>query len=162
LNEVSLRLATPDDEQFLLKLYTAGRMRELETVSWSPDEIQKFCEMQYRAQSWSYRTSYNGAEDQIIELNGEPIGRLMVFESEAEILLVDIALLPQFQNLGIGTGLIEQIKARSRQSKIPLRLHVLLTNPGIRLYQRLGFTRIADDGVYMAMEMLPETNLAIE
>jgi ribosomal protein S18 acetylase RimI-like enzyme len=75
---------------------------------------------------------------------------------------VDIALLPQFQNLGIGTGLIEQIKARSRQSKIPLRLHVLLTNPGIRLYQRLGFTRIADDGVYMAMEMLPETNLATE
>ncbi len=117
--------------------------------------------MQFRAQSWNYRSAYIGAVDQIIELNDEPIGRLMVHETEAEILLVDIALLPQYHNLGIGTKLLQQLKSRSREAKKPLRLHVLLTSPGVRLYQRLGFTRIADDGVYMAMELLPERNEAI-
>jgi GNAT superfamily N-acetyltransferase len=113
--------------------------------------------MQFRAQNFNYALTYSDAVDQIIEADGQSIGRLKVLENQNEILLVDIALLPQHQNRGIGTMFLEQLKSRARDVKKPLRLHVLRASPAVLLYERLGFTRVADDGVYMAMELLPET-----
>ena len=37
----------------------------------------------------------------------------------------------------------------------PVRLHVEPSNPARRLYERLGFTRIADQGLYWLMEWSP-------
>lgn len=108
--------------------------------------------MQYQAQNWQHDKIFAGAIDQIVQQGGESIGRLKVYETDEQLLLVDIALLPAYQNQGIGTALLELLKAKALTANKPLRLHVLVTSPGVRLYERLGLTRITDDGAYIEME----------
>jgi ribosomal protein S18 acetylase RimI-like enzyme len=162
LDRVLLRLAVETDEDFLRRLYTAGRAAELTALGWSDEQVQQFCDMQYRAQNWQHDMTFNGAVDQIVEMEGQPIGRLKVLEAQDKILLVDIALLPNSQNQGIGTKLLENLKTDARMAGKPLRLHVLVTSPGIRLYQRLGFNRIADDGAYIEMEFQPNKSKLVQ
>ena len=150
--QVSLRLAVAEDEEFLLRLYTAGRSDELKAFRWTDQQIEQFCQTQYRAQTWQHNLTFKGSVDSIVELNGQAIGRLKVLNSMQEILLVDIALLPEFQNLGIGTKFLELLKAEARTEQKRLRLHVLITSRGINLYERLGFKRINEDGAYIEME----------
>ena len=52
------------------------------------------------------RFSFPHAQDQLIVLDGQLAGRLMVDRSDAEVLLVDIALLACFRNRGMGTELL--------------------------------------------------------
>ena len=153
--KVSLRLVRPEDDDFLLRLYTAGRINELKAVGWNDQQIQQFCEIQYRARTSQYALTYRGTLDQIVELNGQSVGRLEVLESEQEFRLVDIALLPEFQNRGLGTELLEGLKRDASVANKPVRLHVLVTSPGIRLYERLGFERVSDNGSYIEMEFRP-------
>jgi hypothetical protein len=54
--------------------------------------------------------------------------------------IVDIALLPQYCNRGIGTTLLRDLQSEAAAAGKPLRIHVERFNPALRLYQRLGFT----------------------
>jgi ribosomal protein S18 acetylase RimI-like enzyme len=70
----------------------------------------------------------------------------------SEIRVVDLALLPAVQNQGIGTFLMRQICA---QADRPVRLSVLKFNRAFAWYERLGFSKIGDLGVYDEMEWRP-------
>jgi ribosomal protein S18 acetylase RimI-like enzyme len=45
--------------------------------------------------------------------------------------------------------------AETAQAGKPVRIHVEKQNPALRLYTRLGFTPIADRGVYWFLEWSP-------
>lgn len=152
---VQLRPAGTADEDFLLALYTAGRRAELASVGWGDEQINAFCQMQLTAQNWHHGLRFPDAQDSIVLKGGQPVGRLKVDEREDEILLVDIALIPEVQRQGIATHLMQMLMSRARKAQKPLRLHVLFTSPGLRLYQKLGFSRVADDGTYIEMEYCP-------
>ena len=68
------------------------------------------------------------------------------------IRIVDIALLPDYCNRGIGTSLLRGLQSEAAAAGKPLRIHVERFNPALRLYERLGFHPIADRGVYLFME----------
>ena len=154
-NKVRLRPAMPEDDQFLFDLYVDGRTAELKMLGWDERQIVGFCELQYRALTWDHSARFSKAEDQIVTLNEIPIGRLKVMESETELLLIDIAILSDYQNQGIGSLLLRDLNARADAHLKPLRLHVLTTNPVISLYERLGFSRVRDEGAYIEMEYQP-------
>jgi GNAT superfamily N-acetyltransferase len=69
-----------------------------------------------------------------------------------EIRIVDIALLPDSCNRGIGTALLRELQAEAQASGKPLRIHVERFNPALKLYERLGFREIEDKGVYLFLE----------
>jgi ribosomal protein S18 acetylase RimI-like enzyme len=59
--------------------------------------------------------------------------------------LCGIQLLPGFQRHGIGTAVIEGLKAQAAAAGIPLDLGVEKDNPDARrLYERLGFVRVGE------------------
>lgn len=95
---------------------------------------------------------YPDAEFQIILSDGEPAGRLYVDRWPEEIRIVDIALLPEYRNGGIGTFLLKRLISESEENGKPLSIHVEKFNPALRLYERLGFSTIADRGVYCLMQ----------
>ena len=66
--------------------------------------------------------------------------------AEDEIRIVDIALLPEFCNRGIGTTLLRGLQSEAAAAGKPLRIHVERFNPAMRLYERLGFRPVADRG----------------
>ena len=77
---------------------------------------------------------------------------MIVDRSGDEIHLVDIALLPEFRGQGIGTRLLEVVQTEAEAAGLPVGLSVAKDNRALNLYGRLGFCRMADDGVYLKME----------
>jgi GNAT superfamily N-acetyltransferase len=147
-----LRPVTPEDDSFLAGLYASTRVDELAVTGWSDEEKGVFCRRQFDAQSAHYATNYPGASFQMIERDGEPIGRLYVARWEKEIRIVDITLLPEFRGTGIGTQLLRELREEARSAGKSLTIHVERFNPAMRLYERLGFKQIEDKGVYLLME----------
>lgn len=152
LAQLTFRPVIPDDQAFLLRLYASTRLGELRFLDWNNDQKQAFIEMQFKAQRQHYETSYPRADARLILLAGQPVGRVLIDRGERETTLIDISLLTEYCGLGIGTGLIQELLAEGR----PVRLHVLKSNPALRLYQRLGFSVVGDDAVYLEMVWFPE------
>ena len=146
-----LRPITPEDEPFLLRLFASTRADELALTNWSEEQKAAFCRMQFNAQSAHYQKHYGDASFDIIERDGVAAGRLLVWRSGKEILIVDIALLPEHRGSGIGTKLLRELQEEARAAGKPLTIHVEKYNPALRLYERLGFQRIEEQQVYLLM-----------
>jgi ribosomal protein S18 acetylase RimI-like enzyme len=91
------------------------------------------------------RGAVPGCTTSVIEVDGEPAGRLRIISTADGIELPGIQLLPGFQCRGIGTAIIEDLKARAAALGIPVGLDVEKDNPGARrLYDRLGFIQVGE------------------
>jgi ribosomal protein S18 acetylase RimI-like enzyme len=148
----SLRPAQPSDETFLYELYCSTRIDEIAGLGWSAEQQKAFLNLQFNAQRQHYSLAYEGLDHKIVEIDSHPIGRIMIFRSDREFVLVDIALLPGNRGSGIGTSLICSLLAEAKQAGKPLVLHVESRNPAKHLYERVGFKVIEDSGVYLKME----------
>ena len=150
---MTLRAVTPDDEPFLFEVFAATRLDEFRFLE--EQQKQALIRMQYNAQRFQYDEGFPQAESRIILLDDRPVGRMLVDESDREFVLVDIALLPQHRKSGIGTQLLKELLNRAVVARKPIRLHVLKSNPALRLYERLGFSRVADESMYLEMVFEP-------
>jgi SAM-dependent methyltransferase/GNAT superfamily N-acetyltransferase len=64
---------------------------------------------------------------------------------------LSIALLPDYRNRGIGTALLTCLLSTVEQRYPALTLSVSADNPALRLYQRFGFTIVAQHGTSLTM-----------
>jgi ribosomal protein S18 acetylase RimI-like enzyme len=147
---VTLRAATLGDRDFMLDLFASTRSLELDALDQT--QRQEFVKMQFNIQQQSYSACYPAAENIVILLAEQPIGRMLVERSRQDILLVDIALLPDYRRQGIGSSLIQDLLNEAAASQKSVRLSVYRTNPAARLYQRLGFSKVGEEGLYMQMQ----------
>ena len=151
--KVSLRPVTPEDEEFLLRVYAGTREDELAQVPWSEEQKDAFVRQQSAAQRREYDAHYPGAEYDLILLDGRPAGRVWVGRDDVEIHLLDIALLPEAQNQGVGTAILRALIEESRASGRRLRHMVFVLNTdAVRFYERLGFVAFEEVGPYLHME----------
>ena len=58
----------------------------------------------------------------------------------------------QFASRGVARVSVEDLLAEAAEKGRAVRLKVVLTNPARRLYARLGFIGLGNDGVYEQME----------
>lgn len=155
---ITLREATPDDEPFLFELYASTRMEELAAFSWDENQKQVFLKMQFLTRE----RSLAGGDHRIVLLNERRAGRIWVDRTDTAILLKDVAFLPEYRNAGLGTRLLEDLKKEAIASGKPIQLHVVVTNPAVRLYERLGFRRSdresAYETAYLEMQWVPATS----
>jgi ribosomal protein S18 acetylase RimI-like enzyme len=107
--------------------------------------------MQFRAQRQGYAADYPDADHQLVCFEGQPIGRLIVHRCEHEVHLVDIAILTDHRNRGVGSELLRGLIAECQASGKLLTLQVDKVNPAIRLYRRLGFSTNAEDELFYKM-----------
>ena len=153
---VSLRPAAPGDDEFLLAVYASTRADELAQVPWSDEQKAAFVRMQFDAQRRDYDARYPGAQYDVILLDARPVGRLWVGRDREEIRLLDIALLPEEQNRGVGGALISRLIEEARAGVKVLRHMVFIMNPDAqRFYERLGFRVFEELGAYRHMELQP-------
>ena len=85
-------------------------------------------------------------------LDHNPIGRILVDRSGETIRLVDIALLTEFRGRGIGSILLRRLLDEGAAAGKRVVLSVYKFNPAMRLYERLGFFKVAEDGLYVQMQ----------
>ena len=158
--EVSLRPVEPGDEPFLLRVYASTRAEELAPVPWTDEQKAAFVAHQFAAQTAHYAEHYKGMTSDVIEVGGEPAGRLLVAHWREEIRIVDITLLPEFRGARLGTGLLRDLIAEAGDARKRLSIHVEIHNPAMRLYERLGFRPAGDAGVYLLMALDPQVKIA--
>jgi ribosomal protein S18 acetylase RimI-like enzyme len=139
------------DEPFLRQLYRSTREDELRIFGWTSEQQDLFVDLQYRGQSQTYSQAYPGGLHQIVMLAGEPIGRLFTNDDESALLLVDISLLAEHRNKGIGQHLMRGLLSQARSTNKPVRLRVRKLNRARTLYERLGFRVTGDNGIYYEM-----------
>ncbi|MEC9254620.1 MAG: GNAT family N-acetyltransferase, partial [Pseudomonadota bacterium] len=73
-----------------------------------------------------------------------------------EIRIVDIAILPEHQDSGAGSYLLQNIIEEGNEKGLPVRIHVEQNNPAKKLYERLGFKEVSRfNEVYVLMETAP-------
>jgi len=126
----SLRQARPADFDFLWRL-TAVTMRDYVGAIWGWDD------------DWQRRRFLENFEPgywKVVNAFGRDIGGVAVRRLPKEIFLADLQILPPYQNLGIGTAIIERLKSEAKDKCLVISLNVLKSNPRARrLYERLGF-----------------------
>jgi len=154
--ELALRPVAPGDEEFLLGVYMSTRERELAQVEWGEGQKELFVRWQFGLQRREYDARFPEAEYDVILVDGQRAGRIWVGSDGAQIRLLDIALLPEFQNRGAGTLLLRRLIERARAEGLPLRHMVFVLNDDAhRFYERLGFVIIEEFGAYKHMEWRP-------
>jgi ribosomal protein S18 acetylase RimI-like enzyme len=152
---ITLHRAQSDDEAFLFAVYSSTRMPEMALTGWLPAQQEQFLRMQFEAQNSSYRMQFPDADYWLIRCNGVAAGRMIINRSEDEILLVDIALLPEQSNRKIGSFLMNRLLEEAGQAGKAVRLHVERFNPALRWYERLGFKTIGESEIYLEMIWRP-------
>jgi ribosomal protein S18 acetylase RimI-like enzyme len=141
---ITRRPVQPSDEAFLRSLHESVQPVGLPLP---------LAQMQYRAEKDAYMATYGECGHEIIEQDGEAIGRWWLHSTDLEIRLVDIRIAPKAQRRGVGTGLLRELQAGATR---PILLSVAINNPlAMQLYGRLGFVRIDQTGMHIYMEWRP-------
>lgn len=157
--KISFSTKSPDDYEKLAEIYRSTREKEMEQVShWTQEQKDEFLNQQFYFQDVYYTQNYIGANFWLIKLENETIGRLYLHPNfeEKSLRIIDIALLPNWQNKGFGTGLLLDIQEEARKLNRSITIHVESFNPAMELYKRLGFKKISEtNGVYFLFEWTP-------
>lgn len=152
ITELTQRETVPEDEAFLFQVYLSSRGDDLTEMGWDAERVRNFLETQYAAQQRFLKANYPQGEDRIITLDTQPIGRIVVERNDQEIRVVDIALLPQYRNSGIGTYLIRELLTEAARLGKPFRTQVIRSSAALGLFERLGIVKIGETGSHYQME----------
>jgi GNAT superfamily N-acetyltransferase len=139
-----IRPATDEDVGFLADVVIAATRAQGRLPS-------DFDELQWREgfAEWTMeqvRGEIAESTTSVVEVDNRRVGRLRIVRTADCIELSGIQLLPDIQGHGIGTAIVENLKAQAAAADIPLELDVEKDNPDARkLYERLGFAQVDEN-----------------
>ena len=147
---LSLRHAGTADAALIAAIYAATRAEELRQVGWSVEQKKAFTDWQSQQQELHYATHYPECE-RLVVARGQPIGRIYVDTTRLEVRLMDVTLLPEHRNQGVGSALMAAFLGYADGLRRPSSLHVEPFNPARRMYERLGYGVVETRGLYEYM-----------
>jgi len=138
------RPATPDDYDFLYALRRAAVKASVSrTWGWNEAWQQNY-----------FQERFDPSETKVLQWQGQDVGAISVSETEDDLYLALIAILPKFQGRGWGTAVIQDLIHQAQKSGKTFTLHVLKTNPEARkLYERLGLQIVAKEEYKYKMKL---------
>ena len=138
MKDIQRRQATQADYDFLHDLHQQTFRLYVEQT-WGWDDQQ---------QVELFRQSHQNLDEspfEILCLEEKEIGCIAI-EDKGDFLFLDyIAILPDYQNRGLGTQLIGELLELGKSRGIQVRLNVIKVNPARKLYERLGFQVVGSD-----------------
>jgi ribosomal protein S18 acetylase RimI-like enzyme len=150
------RPETVADVSFLCALHASAKAEGFAMLRVGEPIRQQLLDMQFRAMTLGYRTSFPEGRFEVITLNEAPIGRLITDLGRHRFHIVYIALLPEWQQRQIGTVLLSQVLEQPRRRGMRCEATVALDNlPSRHLWLRLGFAERERDGANLVLEWPP-------
>jgi len=139
---IKLQPASENDKAFFKALNKAVYINLVEEHlgGWDPVFQDQHFENKWAEHNFSF-----------ILLDDVQIGGIWVNDFEDYIRLREIQILPEYQNRGIGTGLINELIERAREDGKDLRLSVMKKNKARVLYRRMGFKVYDEDEMSLKM-----------
>lgn len=134
--------ATDDDKEYFANLseLVYRRMVEQQIGLWDSEKERAKFEEKWQEQSFKK-----------VYVNGELIGGFWVQEFDDYYQLRELQIHPDYQNRGYGTELLTSLTDKANSTGKELRLRVLLGNPSVNLYKRLGFKVVGQTDVQYHM-----------
>jgi len=149
---ITLRPVTESDHEFLLAVYATTRAEELARVPWTAEQKDAFVRMQFAAQKRHYAAEYPHASHEVISADGTPVGRLYLDRDASRLHILDITVLPQHRNAGIGSFLLGRLLKEAAGSSKSVSIYVENFNPSLRLFKRLGFEVVEEHGFQLLLK----------
>jgi L-amino acid N-acyltransferase YncA len=133
-SEIELRPVRAEDYRFAWRLYAEGiRPYAAAYMAWVDAEQEARFESRYKPGStW------------VIRRDGTDVGWMELHEIDEELRLNQLYVAATQQRKGIGSQVMRQVLAKSRETGKPVALNVLKNNPARRLYERFGFTVVGE------------------
>jgi ribosomal protein S18 acetylase RimI-like enzyme len=133
-SEIELRPVRAEDYQFAWRLYAEGiRPYAAAYMAWVDAEQEARFESRYKPGStW------------VIRRDGTDVGWMELHEIDEELRLNQLYVAATQQRKGVGSQVMGQVLAKSRETGKPVVLNVLKNNPARRLYERFGFTVVGE------------------
>lgn len=142
----NLRKATIDDFEILYRINKDAYKPYVEQI-WGWDE-----EWQYKF----FKEHLILDRIELILVGDAPVGFISINYRENLIFGESIALLPEYQSKGIGTKIIKDLIAKSKQLKMPFHIQVFKVNVRAKaLYERLGFTQNGESETHFKYVIQP-------
>jgi ribosomal protein S18 acetylase RimI-like enzyme len=138
---IGFRDVTREDLEFLYQMHVAT-MRDYvdQTWGWNNSFQEKV-----------FQDRFDPLELQMITFDHIDIGVISLLKKKEEIFLRAIEILPQYQNRGISTWIINNIIQEAELYKLPVILYVLKVNPAQNLYKRHGFNVVSETTTHYFM-----------
>ena len=131
-DSITLRPIRNGDEDFLFSLFRSVRAQDLGFVDLPGEQKTALLRMQFDAQQLQYRERFpRGNFDLILEAD-KPVG--IIYSSP-------------------GGELVVELIRQAQDEQQALTAHVRKDNPAWRLWQRLGFEAVSDDGAYLQIRV---------
>ncbi len=151
-DQIRLRPVAPADDSFILSAYSSTRADELQQVPWTTEQKEAFVKMQFAAQKEHYATSYPQASHDVICVDETAAGRIYLDRGPESFHILDITVLPQYRNQGIGSILLRRLLEEAGQSGKAVTIYVETFNPSVRLFERLGFQKAQEKDFLLLMK----------
>jgi ribosomal protein S18 acetylase RimI-like enzyme len=155
--KITLRSVTEADQEFLLSVYASSRAEELARVAWTPQQKDVFLRAQFTAQNQHYAAQYPDAAHEIICANGTPVGRIYMDRSGEIFHILDITVLSEHRNGGIGSFVLRQVLEEAAKVGKAVTIYVENFNPSRNLFSRLGFVQVEEQGFHLLLRWNPKT-----
>jgi ribosomal protein S18 acetylase RimI-like enzyme len=153
---IVLRPEQERDAPFLERLFRSVAGGHLALMPIDDATKDRLVRMQYASQTTTYRTRFPDACFDIIEQEGQPVGRIVVDRGLDVGRIVDIALMPERRACGLGTAIVTAVTERFARCGQRVQCQVLAGNhASLRMFRRAGFRQVADDPPFLHLEWQP-------
>jgi GNAT superfamily N-acetyltransferase len=153
-----LRPCTQADDAFVYDVFCTTWESEVAALP-NQNLAQHVLRIQHIAQERRFENRYPSYQRYIVVEDGEPAGRLYVHEADAMLHVIDLTLLPRFQNRGIGTRVFRDVCEHAAREGRSVTLRVPRRNVrAADLYVSLGFKVVTGDDVDSYFEWTPPAN----
>ncbi len=127
--EISRRHATPDDESLARRLHESGYRDVVvrQFGKWDKEQQERFFVAKWFPEKYEILLCEQAAS-----------GYLWVEDTADSVAIMEIVILPEFQNRGIGSRVLKEEMVRARSCNVPVMLRVLKESRAVAFYSRLG------------------------
>lgn len=154
--DIVLRPERAEDAGFLYALFRSSALADLELMPIDDAVKEALVRIQFNSQTATYRSQFPRARFDIVERNGEPIGRLVVDPGEQVGCVVDFALLPNCRSRGLGTSTLQAVLEQFAALKRRVQCKVLAGNgASLRMCCRVGFVETGVVPPFLQLEWRP-------
>lgn len=139
----SMRPARDDDVEWLYELHRAAMGPHVQAVHGRWDDADQ-------RERFAARTE---RDVRIVEVGDVPVGAVHLDAGEDDTIHIGlIEIHPEWQRLGIGEGVLRALDEEAARAGLSLTLRVRHGNEAIRLYERVGFTRVREDETHVHLQ----------
>jgi len=144
------RPAAAADEAFLRELYLTTRP---DLAGWDDEARETFIDLQLRARAREWEAAYPGSTDEVLMIDGTPVGRLWTASVPGACVVLDLALLPEYRRHGLGMEIMTEVLAEADSQGVAVRGTAERANGPVRaLCKRLGYIETGGDEILVRLE----------